>query len=122
MDKLVNNLPSANGDGTIYILEEGAATDNHITKAQVEIAKIKGWTVMKILGENQAVEYGGDDITIKGDFNSDNDITQADLDALVKAVMGEVPAGVNKLVFDLNNDGKVDAADIVTMVKILNGN
>ena len=55
-----------------------------------------------------------------GDVNGDHNIDENDLDVIVKIVMGETPPGIQKQAGDLNNDGKVDAADVVKMVDILN--
>ncbi len=55
-----------------------------------------------------------------GDVNGDHNIDENDLDVIVKIVMGETPSDIQELAGDLNNDGKVDAADVVKMVDILN--
>ena len=63
-----------------------------------------------------SVNYAG-----LGDVNGDNNINQADLDLLVKIIMGQQPAYISALAGDLNHDGKTDAQDVVIMVNILNG-
>ena len=118
MDNLVNSLP--NTHGTITVCVDGVIPDNVITKAQVKVATDNGWTVVKYTNDenNQRVyvDYAG-----LGDVNGDNKISQADLDLLVKIVMGQQPAYVAVLSGDLNNDGKTDAQDVVILVNILNG-
>lgn len=54
-----------------------------------------------------------------GDVNGDNKVDNIDLNDLVSYIMGGKPAHFNKDAADLNNDKKVNAADIVKMVKIL---
>lgn len=51
MTYLVNSLPQMD-DGSLCVIEEGASSDNVITKGQVVIAKKKGWNVLKINGSN----------------------------------------------------------------------
>ena len=57
MTSLVNSLPQMD-DGSLCVIEEGASNDNVITKGQVEIAKKKGWNVLKINGSN-IIDYEG---------------------------------------------------------------
>ena len=54
-----------------------------------------------------------------GDVNGDNKVDNNDLNDLVSYIMGNSPAHFNKDAADLNNDNRVNAADIVKMVKIL---
>ena len=114
MDKLVNSLPTVKG-GKLYVNDDYRTRDNLITAAQVKVATGKGWRVMKTTGTGDA-DYAG-----QGDANGDNKINQDDLDLIEQIVMGKVPEGVVKLAGDMNNDGVVNAADVVIMVNILNG-
>ena len=54
-----------------------------------------------------------------GDVNGDNKVDHDDLNDLVSYIMGNNPEHFDKDAADLNNDKKVNAADIVKMVKIL---
>lgn len=55
----------------------------------------------------------------KGDANYDFTVDQDDLDILVAYIMGKKPKRFDKNLADLNNDNKVDAADVVLLIEIL---
>ena len=55
-----------------------------------------------------------------GDVNIDFEVNQADLDATVDFIMDKDPEGFYESLADLNGDDKVDAADVVKLVTILN--
>ena len=55
-----------------------------------------------------------------GDVNLDFEVNQADLDATVDFIMNKDPEGFYESLADLNGDEKVDAADVVKLVTILN--
>ena len=54
-----------------------------------------------------------------GDVNSDGVLDEKDLKDLADYIMGKAPKGFNKKEADLNNDNKVNAADIVKLVDLL---
>ena len=54
-----------------------------------------------------------------GDVNSDGVLDEKDLKDLVDYIMGKAPKGFNKKEADLNNDDKVNVADIVKLVDLL---
>lgn len=54
-----------------------------------------------------------------GDVNSDGVLDEKDLKDLADYIMGKTPKGFNKKEADLNNDNKVNAADIVKLVDLL---
>ena len=93
-------------------------------------------TSVTIEGLKAGTEYGyrsyvktasgityGEEKTFKtsmfGDVNGDNKVDNNDLNDIVSYIMGNIPAHFNKDAADLNNDNKVNAADIVKMVNIL---
>ena len=93
-------------------------------------------TSVTIEGLKAGTEYGyrsyvkttsgityGEEKTFKtsmfGDVNGDNKVDSNDLNDLVSYIMGIIPPHFNKDVADLDNDNKVNAADIVKMVNIL---
>ena len=116
MTNFVKSLPTWSGnDGNLYVCDDNVSPDNVIIAAQVNTAKNKGWNVKKY--SNVYKPYAG-----QGDVNGDDNINKNDLNVIVKIIMGEMPSGIQELAGDVNNDGKVDAADIVKMVDILNGN
>ena len=57
---------------------------------------------------------------IDGDVNLDGEVNQADLDATVDFILDKDPEGFYESLADLNGDDKVDAADVVKLVTILN--
>lgn len=56
-----------------------------------------------------------------GDVNSNGDLNLADVEAISKFIMDSAPSGFSEGAADLNGDGKVDVADIVMLVDIING-
>jgi len=56
---------------------------------------------------------------IPGDVNSDGEIDEKDVDALVSHIMGKTPEGFDMEAADANQDTRVDAADIVTIIKYI---
>ena len=54
-----------------------------------------------------------------GDVDGDGKLTKADADAIAKHIMGQTPSGFNKKMADLNEDGYVNVADIVLLVKMI---
>ena len=55
-----------------------------------------------------------------GDVNLDAEVNKTDLNALVAYIMDETPEGFDKDLADLNGDDDVNAADVVTLVNLLN--
>jgi hypothetical protein len=60
-------------------------------------------------------------LTIKklGDANGDGDVTEADVDAVAKHIMGNTPEVFDEEAADVNGDQEINAADIVEIVKII---
>lgn len=56
---------------------------------------------------------------INGDVNLDNKVNKSDRDALIDHIMGKNPEGFYQSLADLNGDGKVNAADLVMLIKQL---
>ena len=54
-----------------------------------------------------------------GDVNGDKKINKDDLKDIVNYIMGNTPVHFNKKMADLNEDGVIDAADIVNLVNII---
>lgn len=59
-------------------------------------------------------------LTIKklGDANGDGDVTEADVEAVAKHIMGQTPTGFDEEAADVNGDKVVNVADIVEIVKM----
>ena len=54
-----------------------------------------------------------------GDVNGDGEVTKADAKAVADHIIGNTPAGFNKKMADVNNDGDVNVIDIVLLVKMI---
>lgn len=57
---------------------------------------------------------------LRGDFNNTGAVDQTDIDLMVSAVMRTKTDTTDYSEYDLNNDKKVDAADLVILVAIVN--
>jgi len=57
---------------------------------------------------------------VDGDVNLDEKVNRNDQNAMVAHIMGEKPEGFYEGLADLNGDDDVNAADVVTLVDILN--
>ena len=68
MYKFVNCLPTVS-NGVLVIAQDDADPDNVITKAQVKIAKDKGWEIIKFSGSLQS--YAGEDLSVSATFFPD---------------------------------------------------
>ena len=56
---------------------------------------------------------------LMGDVDGDGELTNADTDAIAKFIMGQTTTGFNKKMADVNEDGYVNVADIVLLVKMI---
>jgi hypothetical protein len=80
---------------------------------------------VKVFGaeaKNYDISYQNGVLTVTintGDANVDGDVTEADVKAVAKYIMGQTPTGFDKEAADVNGDKKIDAADIVGIVKII---
>ena len=68
MYKFVNCLPTVS-NGVLVIAQDDTDPDNVITKAQVKIAKDKGWEIFKFSGGLQS--YAGEDLSVSATFFPD---------------------------------------------------
>ena len=119
MDALVNSLPPIDDDHALKVLyvhsfdeEDRSYTTNKMTTQQVAIAKEKGWNVVKILEEG-FLDYEG---ILEGDANGDGKVDAKDVTATTDYLRGELTG--DKSLFDLNEDGEVNIADIIIIVNM----
>ncbi len=77
-------------------------------------------TIAKYKATNGWKEFKNIREIVVGDVNLDFEVNQADLDAIVDFIMDKDPEGFYESLSDLNGDEKVDAADVVKLVTILN--
>lgn len=71
--------------------------------------------------QNYEISYTNGVLIIEmllGDANVDGDVTEADVKAVVKHIMGQTPTGFDKEAADVNGDKVVNVADIVEIVKM----
>ena len=54
-----------------------------------------------------------------GDVDGDGGLTKDDADAIAKHIMGQTPTGFIKKMADMNEDGKINAVDIVMLINII---
>lgn len=54
-----------------------------------------------------------------GDVDGDGKLTKSDIKAIADHIVGKTPAGFNKKMADANEDGKVNAVDIVLLVTMM---
>ena len=81
----------------------------------VKIAKAdgSGWIYNEVPFQISVVE------SIKGDANSDGEVDERDLKAIIRHIMGDTPDDFDEDAADLNGDKKVNAADIVMLIDLL---
>jgi len=81
--------------------------------------------VVKVYGakaQNYDISYQNGVLTVTintGDANGDGDVTEVDVNAIVKYIMGQTPAGFDKDAADVNGDKKINAADIVALITLI---
>jgi hypothetical protein len=84
---------------------------------------IKSQVLTDITGEVLKWEDTSSKIEIvkfyQGDASGDGDVTEADVKAVAKYIMGQTPTGFDMEAADVNGDQEINAADIVEIVKII---
>jgi hypothetical protein len=98
----VNINAFSNQSSTLLIVPKGTKT-----KYQAK----EGWNSFKFIKEGKLVI---------GDLNLDNKVNFADLNALGEYIVGKNPEGFFAGTADLNDDGEVNAADVVKLADIIN--
>jgi hypothetical protein len=71
--------------------------------------------------QNYDISYQNGILTVTinlGDANVDGDVTEADVKAVAKHIMGQTPTGFDEEAADANGDKAVNVADIVEIVKM----
>ena len=126
MTALVNSLPEkpeTEDPRKLYAYNNETPSGNWITFKQVEMAEKKGWIVMKPMDPDESdwdpytwVPYAGEP---DGDVDGDGEVNEADVQAIVDYIMGRVPEGTDIRLYDVNEDGIVDAADIVCIINAM---
>lgn len=58
---------------------------------------------------------------LDGDVNSDGEVNEADVEAVVSYIMGNTPEVFNLEKADLNGDGKVNVADVTALINLFVG-
>ena len=117
MTALVNSLPEkpeTEDPHYLYVYKNETPAGNWITFKQVEKAEGKGWIVMHWDGSDW-VPYAGEK---DGDVDGDGKVNEADVQAIVDYIMGRAPEGTDIRLYDVNEDGVVNVADIVYLINI----
>lgn len=114
MDALIASLPiRPNNDGELLLYYSIKYPEtNWFTRSQYAAAQARGWTNCNYEG---GPPYSGK-APIKGDANDNGVINEADIKFVVNCVMNLQDDRKNA---DVNGDNKVNAADIVEIVKII---
>ena len=79
-------------------------------------------TVSGAVAANYEITYVDGMLTVvkkKGDVNGDGDVDQEDNDAIVSYLFGDITDGFDEEAADVNVDQKVNVADIVLLVKMI---
>ena len=116
MTTLVNSLPETEDPRKLYVYDNETPTGNWITFKQVEKAEKKGWIVSE--WDGSWVPYAGEK---DGDVDGDGKVNEADVQAIEDYIMGRAPEGTDIRLYDVNEDGVVDVADIVDLINIIKG-
>ena len=111
MTTLVNSLPETEDPRKLYVYGYETPAGNWITFKQVEKAEKKGWIVSEWDGSDW-VPYAGEK---DGDVDGDGKVNEADVQAIEDYIMGRAPEGTDIRLYDVNEDGVVNVADIVDL-------
>ena len=101
-----------------------ALTKQPITTTTATKESAVGEYEVKVSGaeaQNYDISYQNGILTVTlnlGDANGDGDVTEADVEAVAKHIMGQTPTGFDEEAADANGDKAVNAADIVEIVKM----
>jgi hypothetical protein len=117
MTTLVNSLPETEDPRKLYVYNNETPAGNWITFKQVEKAEKKGWIVSEWDGSDW-VPYAGEK---DGDVDGDGKVDEADVQAIEDYIMGRAPEGTDIRLYDVNEDGVVNVADIVDLINIIKG-
>ena len=117
MTTLVNSLPETEDPRKLYVYNNETPAGNWITFKQVEKAEKKGWIVSEWDGSDW-VPYAGEK---DGDVDGDGKVNEADVQAIEDYIMGRTPKGTDIRLYDVNEDGVVNVADIVDLINIIKG-
>ena len=123
MDDFVNSLPERYGYMVVVDLDN-EAEQNAMTKAQVAAAQALGWSVEGITGDDFVQYEGIDDVTfLRGDVNGDEDVTIADVTALIDYLLSGDASNISMQAADVNTDEDVTIADVTALIDyLLSGN
>lgn len=106
-------------DGTVVTLKVKASADITAGKKTGYLKKIKlasndntGIIIDEEAFEIEVLSY------IPGDVNSNGEVDENDIIAIVKHIMGQTPDNFDEEAADVNQDQKVNVADIVEIVKM----
>jgi len=119
MTTLVNSLPETEDPRKLYVYDNETPAGNWITFKQVEKAEKKGWIVSEWDNEGlKWLPYAGEP---DGDVDCDGNVNEADVQAIEDYIMGRTPKGTDIRLYDVNEDGVVNVADIVDLINIIKG-
>lgn len=108
-------------DGTVVTLTVKANANITVGNKNGYLKKIKlarndnkGVIIDEEVFKIEALSY------IPGDVNSDNVVDENDVIAIAEHIMGQSPTGFNNEAADVNGDKKINTADIVALITLIN--
>ena len=81
-----------------------------------EIAYLKRWLRHRIRWMDEQLGFAGDDTLLRGDVNDDDEVTIADVGALINMILGN---GTTPRSADVNSDGEVNVADVAALIDLM---
>ncbi len=121
IDDLIESLSdrtSADDRGFIWFRNTEFEEHNYCSYDQVMAAQNKGWIFAECRDGSWYYYWGTTSIT--GDVNADNQVTIADVTALVNIILGKT-TDFDISVADVNGDSQVTIADVTALVNIILG-
>lgn len=114
VDNLIASLPThTEAWGYLYLLDKrtSANDQNNCTKAQALTASGKHWKVAQYLSDGSVSLIYDPDAIALGDVNGDNELTIADVMAIVDYILGIVPEDFYPEAADMNDDKHITITD-----------
>lgn len=122
-DKMENVYCNANPTALTWegYDDTGSFKKNKATKIHVAKADLVAWqTKYPDINATFLGDLDGADPVNSGDVDGDGEVTTSDIEKVVGVITGLITDDKTMAAADVNNDSKVDVADIVALVKILN--
>ena len=80
-----------------------------------EIAYLKRWLRHRIKWMDEQLGFDGTDVLVIGDVNDDDELTIADVGALIDMILNDASSRSA----DVNGDGEVNIADVAALIDLI---